>query len=81
MKSFTTPILLSVLALACSPSVKQPSPDTALNKKLKAYLTETVDRLNIAGLTVAITRNDSVRTVSKFSLGAFTFGNMLCKIW
>ena len=60
MKPLATFILLGVFLFVCSKPVAETPPDTVLKKKLNAYLAETVDRLNIAGLTVAITRNDSV---------------------
>jgi len=53
-------ILVPVLFSACNKPVAEAPRDTVLTKKLDAYLTENVDRLNIPGLTVAITRNDSV---------------------
>lgn len=58
---FSSPfIFLAVLLFACSKPVAEIPVDTALKKKLNAYLAETVERLSVAGLTVAITRNDSV---------------------
>lgn len=67
MKSLVTFIFLAFLALACKTKpVAETATDTVLQKKLNAYLTETVDRLNIAGLTVAITRNDSVIYTNAF---------------
>jgi CubicO group peptidase (beta-lactamase class C family) len=60
LKSSSPFIFLAVLFFACSKPVAEIPVDTALKKKLNAYLAETVERLNVAGLTVAITRNDSV---------------------
>jgi CubicO group peptidase (beta-lactamase class C family) len=53
-------IALVILSFACSKAVVESSSDTAVQRKLNAYLSETVDRLDVAGLTVAVTRNDSV---------------------
>lgn len=74
MKSPISSILLLILLVACSRSVTETAPEAALTKKLNAYLTETADRLNLAGLTVAITRNDSV-----IYTGAFGYRNIETK--
>ncbi|HTE30253.1 MAG TPA: serine hydrolase domain-containing protein, partial [Chryseolinea sp.] len=66
MKFIITFVLLSFLLFACSKPTAETPPETALNEKLNAYLTETVDRLKTVGLTVAITRNDSVMYTSAF---------------
>lgn len=60
MRPSPTIILLAVLSFSCSKPVAEIPAATVLEKKLNAYLTGTVDRLKVPGLTVAITRNDSV---------------------
>jgi CubicO group peptidase (beta-lactamase class C family) len=70
MKPFAVLILLAVLCAACSKTVTEVPVETTLQRRLNAYLTETVTRLSIAGLTVAITRDDSV-----IYTGAFGYRN------
>jgi CubicO group peptidase (beta-lactamase class C family) len=70
MKSLTVFFLPVLFCFACN----KPVAETALTKKVNTYLTETIDRLNIAGLTVAITRNDSV-----IYAGAFGYRNVETK--
>jgi CubicO group peptidase (beta-lactamase class C family) len=48
-----------VLLMACKP-VKETKHENALASKLDAYFTEYVKRVHVPGLTIAITRNDSV---------------------
>ena len=60
-----------VLLSGCHKPIAETPAEPALNKQLSAYLTETVDRIDIAGLTVAITRNDSV-----IYTGAFGYRNI-----
>ncbi len=67
-------IFVAVLLLACNKPVPETPADTVLKKKLDGYITETVGRLNIAGLSVAITRNDSV-----IYTGAFGYRNIETK--
>jgi CubicO group peptidase (beta-lactamase class C family) len=59
MKSISLVSLLAVVLVSCSTAPQKPVANT-LTAKLDSYLTETVDRVSIPGLTVAITRNDSV---------------------
>jgi CubicO group peptidase (beta-lactamase class C family) len=74
MKFPKASFLLFFLTLACSKPSTQVPHETDLKGKLNDYLIETVDRLNITGLSVAITRNDSVIYES-----AFGFGNIETK--
>jgi CubicO group peptidase (beta-lactamase class C family) len=74
MKPITLVMFAAALGAACSKTTTEKPADTALNKKLNAYLAETCDRLKIPGLTVAITRNDSV-----IYAGAFGYRNVETK--
>ncbi|HEY0742148.1 MAG TPA: serine hydrolase domain-containing protein, partial [Chryseosolibacter sp.] len=60
MKTLTMFLVAAALVLSCSKPAVSPGQTTSLNRKLNAYLSKTVEQLNIPGLTVAITRNDSV---------------------
>lgn len=71
MRSLIALMLPAVLLFACSKPVTETIPEASLTRKLNTYLTETVDRLNLAGLTVAITRHDSV-----IYTGAFGYRNI-----
>jgi CubicO group peptidase (beta-lactamase class C family) len=54
--------IFTVLAFvsACNNPPAESPAENALTKKIDTYLTETVDRLKLPGLTIAITRNDSI---------------------
>ena len=67
MKFLKACFFLFVLLLACGKPLEQAPQEPSVTRKLNQYLIETVDRLNITGLTVAITRNDSV--IYKKALG------------
>lgn len=66
MRQFISTLAVAVFVSACSiPPTESPDENT-LTKKIDTYLTETVDRLRIPGLTIAVTRNDSVLYSSAF---------------
>lgn len=60
MKSLINISFVVILLSGCAGRGNESPAENALTKKLDAYLNETVDRLKLPGLTVAITRNDSV---------------------
>ena len=79
MRRLTSIFVVVVFAFACNtPPVDSPA-ENALTKKIDTYLMETVDRLKLPGLNIAVTRNDSVirRTISELGLGSFTFSGCL----
>src|SRR4051812_30019686 len=70
MKLTTAFILVVTLLMACN----RTSPETHINnegKRIDSYLKEVVDRQQIPGLTLAVTRNDTV-----IYTGAFGFRNI-----
>src|SRR5688500_7269061 len=60
MKSIRKFILLAVLFSGCNISTTDSSAQDALIKNIDSYLNEAIDRLKVPGLTMAVTRNDSV---------------------
>ena len=49
-----------VFASACKSPPRESPAENPLTKKIDAYLIETVDRLKLPGLTIAVTRDDTV---------------------
>ncbi|MEI9920210.1 MAG: serine hydrolase domain-containing protein [Bacteroidota bacterium] len=66
MKQALLLFVIAILVVSCKDHVAETPAETTVTRKLNSYLTETVDRLKIAGLTVAITRNDSVIYTNAF---------------
>ncbi|MEX1238171.1 MAG: serine hydrolase [Cyclobacteriaceae bacterium] len=52
--------IVAVFASACKNSPRESPAENALTKKIDAYLMETVDRLKLPGLTIAVTRDGAV---------------------
>lgn len=52
--------IIAVLVICCTKPASETLHENALNKKIDSFLGGTVDRLKLPGLTVAVTRNDSI---------------------
>ena len=61
-------ILIVLLFVACRQSTPALPADKTLASKIDAYLTKTVAHLKLPGLTVAVTRNDSVIYTGAFGV-------------
>ena len=60
MRHLVSTLTVAVFASACNTPPTESPAENALTKRIDTYLTETVVRLKIPGLTIAVTRNDSV---------------------
>ena len=74
MRQFISTLAVAVFVSTCSIPITESPDESTLTKKIDTYLTETVNRLRIPGLTIAVTRNDSV-----LYSGAFGYTNINTK--
>jgi CubicO group peptidase (beta-lactamase class C family) len=60
MRRFLLIFIVTVFVSACNNPAPELPVENALTKKLNTYLIEMVDRLKLPGLSIAVTRNDSI---------------------
>ena len=66
MRHLVSTLTIAVFIAACNTLPSESPAVNAHTKQIDTYLTETVDRLRIPGLAIAVTRNDSVLYSSAF---------------
>lgn len=67
-------LLIAIFAAACNKPATESASENAITKKIDTFLIGTVDRLKLPGLTIAVTRNDSL-----IYSNAFGFTNLETK--
>jgi CubicO group peptidase (beta-lactamase class C family) len=65
MRYTSIPVLICILFTTCS---QNPTHKNETSERVDVYLQELVERMNIPGLTVAVTRNDSVIYTGSFGV-------------